>query len=198
MRNMDALSIRYNSSHSTDREHACAGDSYVSSAINVACPTTQRVFAIASPHELHGSSSPSSSTGTSSFCCNQQFSITAITTSSGTVTERYAYTAYGLPTVLDASGTSLSSSSISNRYTYTAREWDATLGLYHFRARWMSPIAGRFLSRDPIGYEDGDHLYRNAMGLIRVDPSGNWVCNCNCTEWQYSSGSTVPLYSSHS
>jgi RHS repeat-associated core domain len=195
---MVASSIPCKLSLCADRAHACAGDSYVSSAIDVACPTSQSVFAIASPHELHGDSWPSSSTGTRSFCCNQQFSITAITTSSGTVTERYAYTAYGLPTVLDASGTSLSSSSISNRYTYTGREWDATLGLYHFRARWMSPIAGRFLSRDPIGYEDGDHLYRNAMGLIRVDPSGNWVCNCNCTEWQYSSGSTVPLYSSHS
>jgi hypothetical protein len=127
MRTMGALSIRYNSSHSTDRVLACAGDSHASSGIDVACPTTQRVFAIASPHELHGSSSPSSSTGTSSFCCNHQYSITAVTTSAGAVTERYAYTAYGLPTILDASASVLSASAISNRYSYTGREWDATL-----------------------------------------------------------------------
>ena len=130
MRNMDALSIRYNSSHSTDREHACAGDSYASSGIDVACPTTQRVFAIASPHELHGDSWPSSSTGTRSFCCNHQYSITAVTTSTGSIAERYAYSAYGQPTILDASASVLSSSAINNRYTYTGREWDATLGLH--------------------------------------------------------------------
>jgi RHS repeat-associated protein len=82
---------------------------------------------------------------------NQQYSITAMTTSTGAVAERYAYTAYGQPTILNASGSVLTSSAIGNRYTYTGREWDETLGLHHFRARWMSPLAGRFLSRDPIG-----------------------------------------------
>jgi hypothetical protein len=127
MRTMDALSIRYNSSLSTDRAQARAGDSHASSGIDVACPTTQRVIAIASPHESHGSSSLSSSTGTSSFCCNQQYSVTAITTSTGAIAERYAYSAYGQPTILDASASVLSSLAINNRYTYTGREWDATL-----------------------------------------------------------------------
>ena len=153
---MVASSIPCKSSPCADRAHARAGDSHVSSAIDVACPTTQSVFAIASPHELHGDSWPSSSTGTSSFCCNQQYSITAITTSTGAISERYAYTAYGQPTILDASASVLSSSAINNRYAYTGREWDATLGLYHFRARWMSPSAGRFLGRDPIGFEGSE------------------------------------------
>jgi hypothetical protein len=65
-------------------------------------PTTQTVLAIASLHELHGDSWPSSSTGIS-FCCNQQYSVTAVTTSEGAVAERYAYSAYGQPTILDAS-----------------------------------------------------------------------------------------------
>ena len=34
---------------------------------------------------------------------NQQYSITAMTTSTGAVAERYAYTAYGQPTILNAS-----------------------------------------------------------------------------------------------
>ena len=135
-----------------DRAHACAGDSYTSSGIDVASPTTQSVLAIASLHELHGDSWPSSSTGTSSFCCNQQYSITAVTTSAGAIAERYAYSAYGEPTICDPSGSTLSSSAINNRYTHTGREWDATVALYHFRARWMSPKTGRFLGRDPIGF----------------------------------------------
>jgi RHS repeat-associated protein len=170
---MVASSIPCKLSLCADRAHACAGDSYVSSAINVACPTTQSVLAIASPHELHGDSWPSSSTGTRSFCCNHQYSVTAVTTSTGAIAERYAYTAYGQPTILDVSASVLSSSAINNRYTYTGREWDATLGLHHFRARWMSPSAGRFLTRDPIGFKGSRwNLYRNDFELNDMDPSG--------------------------
>jgi len=180
---MVASSIPCKISLCADRAHACAGDSHVSSGIDVACPTTQSVFAIASPHELHGDSWPSSSTGTRSFCCNQQYSITAVTTSTGSIAERYAYSSYGQPTVLDASASVLSSSAINNRYTYTGREWDATLGLHHFRARWMSPIAGRFLGRDPIGFEgSGSLLYDFLRGdtLEKLDPSGLIPITCEC------------------
>jgi RHS repeat-associated protein len=106
---------------------------------------------------------------------NQQFSITAVTTSSGSVAERYAYTAYGQPTILDGSGSVLSSSAINNRYTYTGREWDATLGLYHFRARWMSGLAGRFMGRDPIDYYGSlSNLYElvGSACLDQMDPTG--------------------------
>ena len=171
---MVASSIPCKSSPCADRAHARAGDSHVSSAIDVACPTTQNVLAIASPHELHGDSWPSSSTGTRSFCCNHQYSITAVTTSAGAIAERYAYSAYGQPTISDASASVLSSSAINNRYTYTGREWDATLGLHHFRARWLSPIAGRFLRRDPIGYRGGINTYGFLLrtNLRSTDPSG--------------------------
>jgi hypothetical protein len=50
---------------------------------------------------------------------NQQYSVTAITNSSAGIVERYAYQAYGEPTILDASALVLLSSAISNRYTYT-------------------------------------------------------------------------------
>jgi RHS repeat-associated protein len=109
---------------------------------------------------------------------NHQYSVTAVTTSTGAIAERYAYTAYGQPTILDASASVLSSSAINNRYTYTAREWDATLGLQHFRARWMSPNAGRFLGRDPIGYAGSpDDLYEflESRTLFFTDPLGKIV-----------------------
>ena len=177
MRTMDALSIRYNSSLCADRAHARAGDSHASTGIDFACTTTQRVIAIASPHELHGDSWPSSPTGTSSFCCNHQYSITAVTTSTGNIAERYAYTAYGLPTILDPSGVTLPTSNFSIHTSYTGREWDATLGLHHFRARWMSPNAGRFLGRDPIGFEGSEwglYEFVDSKPLIDADPFGEF------------------------
>jgi len=112
---------------------------------------------------------------------NQQYSITAVTTSTGSIAERYAYTAYGQPTILDASASVLSSSAINNRYTYTGREWDATLGLHHFRARWMSPVAGRFLGRDPFEYIDGFSVYRTYFQLDSSDPMGQEVIEVTST-----------------
>jgi RHS repeat-associated protein len=113
---------------------------------------------------------------------NQQYSITAMTTSTGAVAERYAYTAYGQPTILNATGSPIGNqqSQIANRYTYTGREWDETLGLHHFRARWMSPLAGRFLGRDPIGYVGDLELYAYCSGYVlsALDPSGlDWLDN---------------------
>ena len=118
------------------------------------------------------------------FHCNHQYSVTAITTAAGAIAERYAYTAYGQPTILDASASVLSSSAINNRYTYTGREWDATLGLHHFRARWMSPSAGRFLGRDPIGYEGSEWGLYEAFGSRSpksLDPTGKIIVTCNCS-----------------
>ncbi len=106
---------------------------------------------------------------------NQQYSILALTDSSGNISERYAYTAYGQPTFLNASATVQTNSAANNRYTYTAREWDATLGLHHFRARWMSGLTGRFLTRDPIGYKESEldlYAYVNGHSLSYTDPDG--------------------------
>ncbi|MFN7733818.1 MAG: RHS repeat domain-containing protein, partial [Pirellula sp.] len=65
----------------------------------------------------------------------------------------------------------------------TGREWDATLGLHHFRARWMSPSVGRFLGRDPIGFEGSEwglYHFGNASALNALDPSGlDCLASCN-------------------
>jgi RHS repeat-associated protein len=111
---------------------------------------------------------------------NQQYSITAITSSSGAVQERYAYSAYGAPTIANASGTVLTTSAHNNRYTYTGREWDNDIKQYHYRARMYDASLGRFCSRDPVGYASGSEnlfqlLESNSMGS--VDPLGE-------TGWQ--------------
>lgn len=105
---------------------------------------------------------------------NQQYSVTALADSSGTITERYAYTAYGQPAFFDGSGTAISASAEDNRYTYTGREWDDDLGLYHYRARMYDAVAGRFCSRDPIRYEGDFNLYGyvKSRPLHLVDPYG--------------------------
>jgi len=92
---------------------------------------------------------------------------------------------------LDASASVLSSSAINNRYKYTGREWDATLELHHFRARWMSGLTGRFLTRDPIGFEGSEwNLYEfvksntgnsiDPSGLVKCNASDHAICDAAC------------------
>jgi len=60
---------------------------------------------------------------------------------------------------------------------YTGRELDPETGLYYYRNRYYGAELGRFVSRDPIGYEGGD------LNLVRYvltaptdlrDPHGVW------------------------
>jgi RHS repeat-associated protein len=113
---------------------------------------------------------------------SQQFSTVALTTSSATIAERYAYSAYGAPTVCSVSGTDIGASTKDNRITYTGREWDDELVLYHFRARLYDADVGRFLGRDPIGYDGSEwnlFEYVDSRTLVGKDPSGTsvWVDN---------------------
>ena len=161
----------------TPRAHSRVGDrsAYVTLEPDAYLDSTTSTTQLAK--QTHASPHVPITNGTDSYHRNHQYSVTAVTTSTGTIAERYAYSAYGQPTVLDASGLPLSPqvSSLNNRYSYTGREWDATLGLHHFRARWMSPSAGRFLTRDPIGYEGSEwSLYEfvKSRPLILLDPMG--------------------------
>ncbi|GAB5407028.1 MAG: hypothetical protein Aurels2KO_52590 [Aureliella sp.] len=108
---------------------------------------------------------------------NQQYSVTALTNASGTILERYAYTAYGTPTITNGAGTVLTSSAHNNRYTYTGREWDQTISLYHYRARMYDASLGRFCSKDPIGFYGGQSnlfAYVRGQSLHHRDPFGLW------------------------
>ena len=102
----------------------------------------------------------------------------------------YYYHADGLGSVLTLSdsngqkvGTSFGYDSFGNlvkgtldeTYTYTGREWDKDAGLYYYRARFYDPEIGRFISKDPIGFDGGDvnlYSYVGQNGITRTDPSG--------------------------
>ena len=82
------------------------------------------------------------------------FNVTAITTSSGAVQERYAYTPYGQLVILDADFATDSDqfSDIGNPIALTGRRYDSESGLYALRNRMYYGSLGQFASRDPITY----------------------------------------------
>lgn len=66
------------------------------------------------------------------------------------------------------------------RYLFTGREFDAETSLHYYRARTYDPKLGRFLQRDPLGYDAGDaNLYAYCHGnpLVHTDPDGEFLAN---------------------
>lgn len=95
-------------------------------------------------------------------------SITAITDASisGNIVQSYSYNSFGMPKYVP---------NIQNSYLFTGREWDKETQLYYYRARYYDPMGGRFISKDPIGFEGEDvNLYgyvsNNPINLL--DPTG--------------------------
>ena len=108
------------------------------------------------------------------------FNVTAVTDNTGAVKERYAYTPYGEVTILDAdfSADSDNKSDISNEHLYTgtqARPRDRVA--VESESVLCGCILGRWVNRDPIGYEGGGYNlyeYVNGMPLGGLDPDGKY------------------------
>ncbi len=77
--------------------------------------------------------------------------VMALSDSNGFVVERYEYQDYGEPEFFDAAGVSIPSSFVRNPYLFTGRRYDDATGLYYNRNRYLDPISGRFITRDPLG-----------------------------------------------
>jgi RHS repeat-associated core domain len=94
-------------------------------------------------------------------------STIALVDASGNLVTQFAYDPFGNTTVSGAAS--------SNAFQYTGRENEGN-GLYFYRARYYSPLLGRFISPDPIGFTGGVNSYRYAYDSPpnANDPTGLW------------------------
>ena len=99
-----------------------------------------------------------------------QGSVRALANSSGAITDRYSYDAYG--NLTSSQGTT------TNAYRYDGQQFDASTGLYQLRARYYDPTTGRFLSRDTaltpyLPAELDRYGYAQDNPINYQDPSGH-------------------------
>ena len=97
-------------------------------------------------------------------------SVRTLTDSTGTVTDTCDYDAWG--------NTVNTTGSTPNVYLYRGEQYDPDLRLYYLRARYLNPLCGRFLTRDPaaghIKVPSSLHKYLYVGGdpVSWIDPSG--------------------------
>lgn len=94
-----------------------------------------------------------------------------LTDSSGAVVDSYTYTAYGMP--IASTGSDVNPFRYGGQVGYYSDSNNGT-GLILCTNRWYSPSLGRWLSRDPIGYDGSDNLYQYCVGQPTncLDPDG--------------------------
>src|SRR5438477_2196902 len=82
--------------------------------------------------------SQSQASGTSFYGYDGHGSVRILTDSTGAVTDRYDYDAFG--NIISQAG------STPNVYLYSGEELEPNIGFYYLRARYMNPQSGRFVS----------------------------------------------------
>jgi len=108
---------------------------------------------------------------------NRKYDIVGLTSATGIVSERYAYTPYGEVTFLNGLGVVQvpHASPLGNPYLFTGQRYDAAPAVHFFKGRYYDAGLGRFLNRDPLGYVDGMSLYAGYFGTgFANDPAGLW------------------------
>ena len=98
-------------------------------------------------------------------------SVRDLLSSTGTVQAKYDYDPYGRRT-----RTAVSNSTADTVVSYTGHHWHEKSGVYLTWYRQYDPELGRWLSRDPLGEEEGDgpNLYSYVLNnpIILFDPTG--------------------------
>ncbi|MDR2439089.1 MAG: RHS repeat-associated core domain-containing protein [Planctomycetaceae bacterium] len=104
------------------------------------------------------------------------WNIVAICDVNGDIQERYIYDTFGRRNIFDEDFTEKIDTEFNWNRSFTGQILDIETGLILYRNRYYHTGLGRFVIRDPIGYNAEDvNIYRYIINntLLNVDPMGN-------------------------
>jgi RHS repeat-associated protein len=119
-------------------------------------------------------------------------SVRSISDSNGNLLETYEYDTYGTliglakhnstSGLLESCPIAYSESPITQSdYLFTGEQWDADLGMFFLRARYLNTNTGRFHSQDTYEGRNGEpltlhkYLYAHNNPVMFTDPSGQFI-----------------------
>jgi len=115
------------------------------------------------------------------------FSPSAITDENGAVTERYAFSAFGIRSIMAPDFTPITSSECEWIFAFQGKFLDEETAFLNYGFRFYSPSLGRWLSKDPITERGGNNLY----GYVKNDPP-NWTDALGLDRYRTTGASWVP------
>ena len=111
------------------------------------------------------------------------------------VEERYAFSAFGIRSIMAGDFTSRANSSFSWEFAFQGQFEDAETGYLNYGYRYYAPETGRWLSRDPIAERGGRNLYAfvdnrpvNGVDMLGLAPPKRFLSDkmvetaCKCVD----------------
>jgi RHS repeat-associated protein len=111
------------------------------------------------------------------------FNPSAITDEAGVVKERYAFSAFGVRTILNADYTVRSSSESAMEFGFQGQFLDTESGLMNYGYRYYAPYLGRWTCKDPIDnisnlYASSDNHPTNEVDHLGAETYAQFVKRC--------------------
>ena len=101
------------------------------------------------------------------------WNMVALIDTSATLEERYLYSPFGWPIILDGAMSFIrTTSDFDIESLFTSQRFDWMTMLHMFRNRYFDSITGSFVTRDPLVYPDGPNVYAGWFVPNRLDPTG--------------------------
>jgi RHS repeat-associated protein len=85
------------------------------------------------------------------YALDDKINVTAVIDVSGTVQERYCYNGFGGVNYMNSNFNPVPASAFDWETLFDSYRYDTESGFYRVRYRYLHPLLGRWLSRDPLG-----------------------------------------------